>query len=150
MRKLGKTSYQLYHSIVDLLYCNPGAVLVIIIIIWKLDLQLPVHSVPITTNVVSSNPAQARCTWYNIMWKVCQWLAAGQRFSPVSFTNKTDRHDIAEILLKMTLNTITLTLKPDLFTSYILCINYIKFENLHFNDIRLLSLFISDSFTIYK
>jgi hypothetical protein len=25
-------------------------------IVWKLDLQLPVQSVPITTNVVSSNP----------------------------------------------------------------------------------------------
>jgi hypothetical protein len=24
--------------------------------------------------------------------KVCQWLAAGRWFSPVSFTNKTDRH----------------------------------------------------------
>jgi hypothetical protein len=31
-----------------------------------LDLQLPMHSVPITTNVVSANPAQARCTRYNI------------------------------------------------------------------------------------
>ena len=38
--------------------------------------------------------------------KVCQWLAAGQWFSPgtpVSSTNKTDRHDIAEILLKVVL-----------------------------------------------
>jgi hypothetical protein len=26
------------------------------------------QSVPITTNIVSSNPAQARCTQYNIMW----------------------------------------------------------------------------------
>jgi len=33
-----------------------------------LDLQLPVLSVPITTNVVSSNTAQTRCTPYNIMW----------------------------------------------------------------------------------
>ena len=34
--------------------------------------------------------------------KVCQWLATGRWFSPgtlVSFTNKTDHHDIAEILL---------------------------------------------------
>jgi hypothetical protein len=33
--------------------------------------------------------------------KVCQWLAIGRSFSPVtpvSSTNKTDRHDIAEIL----------------------------------------------------
>jgi hypothetical protein len=28
-------------------------------------------------------------------------------FSPVSSSNKTDRHDITEILLKVTLNTIT-------------------------------------------
>jgi hypothetical protein len=30
-------------------------------------------------------------------------------FSPVSSTNKTDRHDITEILLKVALNTTTLT-----------------------------------------
>jgi hypothetical protein len=44
--------------------------------------------------------------------KVCQWLATGQWFSsgtPVSFTNKTDCHDITETLLKVVLNTITLT-----------------------------------------
>ena len=41
--------------------------------------------------------------------KVCQWLATGLWFSPgtpVSSTNKTDRHDIAEILLKVALSTI--------------------------------------------
>jgi hypothetical protein len=37
-------------------------------------------------------------TWSD---KVCQWLAAGRWFSPVSSTNKTDRHDITEILLKV-------------------------------------------------
>jgi hypothetical protein len=45
--------------------------------------------------------------------KVCQSLTAGRWFSPgtlVSFTNKTDRHDITELLLKVALNTITLTL----------------------------------------
>jgi len=43
--------------------------------------------------------------------KVCQWLVTDQSFSPgtpVSSTNKTDRHDIAEILLKVALNTINL------------------------------------------
>ena len=29
------------------------------------DLQLPVQSVPITTEIVSSNPTRARCTLYN-------------------------------------------------------------------------------------
>ena len=38
--------------------------------------------------------------------KVCQWLATGRWFSPgppVSSTNKTDRHHITEILLKVAL-----------------------------------------------
>ena len=41
--------------------------------------------------------------------KVCPWLPTGQWFSPstpVSSTNKTDRHDITELLLKEALNTI--------------------------------------------
>ena len=33
--------------------------------------------------------------------KDCQLLATGQWFSPVSSTNKYDRHDITEILLKV-------------------------------------------------
>jgi hypothetical protein len=43
--------------------------------------------------------------------KVCQWLATGKWFSPgtpASSTNKTDRHDIAVILLKVALNTINI------------------------------------------
>ena len=48
------------------------------------------HSVPITTEVVSSRSVQSRCT-------------------PVSYNNKTERHDITEILLKVALNTMTLT-----------------------------------------
>ena len=35
--------------------------------IWSLDLQLPLESVPFTTEVASSNRAQARCTPYNII-----------------------------------------------------------------------------------
>jgi len=45
--------------------------------------------------------------------KVCQKHATSQCFSPgtpVSSTNKTDCHDISEILLKVTLNITTLTL----------------------------------------
>jgi len=37
--------------------------------------------------------------------KVCQWIAS-RWFSPASFTNKTDCHDITEIVLKVALNTI--------------------------------------------
>ena len=42
--------------------------------------------------------------------KLCQWLAPSRWFSLgllVSSTNKTDRHDITEIFLKVALNTIT-------------------------------------------
>ena len=42
--------------------------------------------------------------------KVYPWLVAGRWFSSVSPTNKTHNHDITEILLKVALNTITLTL----------------------------------------
>ena len=41
--------------------------------------------------------------------KVCQLLATGQWFTtdtPVSSTNKTDRQDVTEILLKVALSTI--------------------------------------------
>ena len=58
------------------------------------------------------------CSWRGVLEttlgdKVCQWLPTSRRFSPgapVSSANNTDRHDIAEILLKVALNTITLTL----------------------------------------
>jgi hypothetical protein len=41
---------------------------VVVVIVRQLDLKLAMQSVPITTNVVSSNPAQVRCSRYNIMW----------------------------------------------------------------------------------
>jgi hypothetical protein len=71
----------------------------------------------------------ARSTRYNIMCKVCQWLAAGRWFSqgtPVSSTNKTDRHDITEILLKVGLNTITLT--PFCFVIVLCCFALMVFH----------------------
>ena len=55
---------------------------------------------------------RARCT--TLCGKVYQWLAIGRWFSPVplvSSTNKTDRHDITEILFKVALNTIKQTKK---------------------------------------
>ena len=53
-----------------------------------------------------------RCT--TLCDNVCLWFATGQWFStgpPVSSTNKTDRHDITEILLKVALSTIKQTNK---------------------------------------
>jgi hypothetical protein len=79
--------YALFHFFVDikpLFGCNLGPVTIIII-------------------KLRSNPAQARCTRYNI--KVCQWFATGRCLSPVSSTSKFDAHDITEILLKVALTT---------------------------------------------
>ena len=64
---------------------------------------------PITTNGVSSNPLRRGVLDTTLCDKVCHWLAAGWWFSPGtpdSSTNKTDHHDITEILVKVALNTI--------------------------------------------
>jgi len=82
------------------------------VIVWKLDLQLPIQSVPITTEVVSS------CEVYSIQHYVTVKFVSDSRqfggFSPgtsvSSTTTKTDSHDITEILLKVALNTITYNL----------------------------------------
>jgi hypothetical protein len=53
--------------------------------------------------------------------KVCQGFAAGRWFSPgspVSSTNITDRHNTTEILLKVAINTITLTLTSNTYRQY--------------------------------
>ena len=74
-------------------------------IIWYLDLQLLVQSVPITTNSASSNPVLARR--YSIQYYVITFVSDLRQVSgvlPVSSTNKT------EILLKVASNNITLTL----------------------------------------
>ena len=68
-----------------------------------------------TTCAISAYPHQS-CeveprSWQGVLDttlcdKVCQWFAAGQWFSPgnqVFPTNKTDRHNITEILLKVAL-----------------------------------------------
>jgi len=64
---------------------------VVDVIILYLDLQLPMQSVPITTNVVSSNPVHGEV--YSIQHYV------------VKFINVlTAMHDIAEIFLKVAIN----------------------------------------------
>jgi hypothetical protein len=40
---------------------------VVVVIVWQLNLQPSMQSVPITANIESSNPAQARCIRYNIV-----------------------------------------------------------------------------------
>ena len=73
-----------------------------------IDLQQPVQSVPITTKAMSSNPR----SWRGVFEKplcdqICPWFSLG---TPVSSINKTDRHDIqnvVEIMLKVALNIIS-------------------------------------------
>jgi hypothetical protein len=74
-----------------------------VMIVWYLAFHLSVQSV---TNVLDETCDQ-----------VCQWFVTGRWFSPgtpVSSTNKTDRHDIIEILLNVALNTTTLTINETL------------------------------------
>ena len=62
------------------------------------------------TKVVSSNHAHGEVYLIqHYVVKKIQWLATGRWFSPgtpVSSTNKTDRHDIIKMLLKVALGTI--------------------------------------------
>jgi len=64
--------------------------------------------------------------------KVCQWHATGWWFSPgtpVSSTNKTDRHDLTGLLLKVALNTISLTCTKDMT-----CASEIRFTICHMTN----------------
>ena len=75
-------------------------------VVWQLDLQLSVLLVPITTNVVSLNPAHGEV--YSIEHYVIKIVSdlrqVGGFLQVLRFPspNKTDRHNIAEILLKAT------------------------------------------------
>ena len=99
------------------IYCCTGT-------LYNLDinttfLQFPFVYLCVTTTCVVSAYHYYSCEFEPRSWrgvldttlcdKVCQWLAAGWWFSPgtpVSSTNKIDRHDITEILLKVALDTI--------------------------------------------
>jgi len=78
----------------------------VVVIIRKLDLQLPVQSVPMTTNVVRSNPDNGEV--YSIQHCVVQFVSHMRQIggfhwaTPVSSTNKT------EILLKVALSILIL------------------------------------------
>ena len=66
-----------------------------VVIVWLLNLQLPVQSVPMTTKIVSSNDAHGgMCLIQHYVIKfVSDLIAAGRWFSlgtTVSSTNKTD------------------------------------------------------------
>ena len=72
--------------------------------------NLPVQSVPNTTNV-SSNPVHGEVySMQHYVMKFVSDLREISGFLQVSFTNKIYHHDITEILLKVMLNTIYLNL----------------------------------------
>ena len=71
------------------------------------------RTVPITTNVVSSIPAHAWCTRYSIMWSSLSVTCRRSVVFSGSSTNKTDRHDITEMLLKVALRTRNRKPKPN-------------------------------------
>ena len=77
------------------------------------------QSVPITTEVVSSNPVHGEV--YSIQHYVIKFVSNLRqvggflRYSDSS-TNKTDRHDITEILLKVALNTINQLIHANQYT----------------------------------
>ena len=75
------------------------------------DHMVPMQSVSITTNVISSNPAHGEVYSIQLYDKVCKWFAAGPWVSRVSITNDPDRHDITKIMLKVALIAIALTLQ---------------------------------------
>jgi hypothetical protein len=80
------------------------------------DLQ----SVHIASKVVSSNPAHGEV--YSIEHYVIKVVSDLRPDTPVSPTNKTDRHDITEIVLKVALNTITLAKScPFLIQDWCVC-----------------------------
>jgi hypothetical protein len=58
---------------------------------------------PVTTDAVSSTSAQGEV--HNIMWYSLSVACGRSVVFSGSSTNKTDRHDITEILLKVALNT---------------------------------------------
>ena len=75
---------------------------------------LLVQSLPIISQVVSSNPVHGKA--YSMQHYVIKFVSDLRQVGgfllvlPISSTNQTDCHDIAEILLKVVLNTISHTL----------------------------------------
>jgi hypothetical protein len=74
----------------------------------------------ITTDVVSSNLDQGE-VYVHYVIKFVSATSVVFSGTPVSSFNKTDRHDVAEILLKVALNTISQT-KPTSYVVTICCV----------------------------
>ena len=86
-------------------------------------------------------PFMARCSQCNIMWEILSVSWTGRWFSlgtSVSSTDKTDRHRITEILLKVALNTINKTNQTHLFLKRLCKYKRFFFMNYKFQWIFLL------------
>ena len=90
----------------------------------------------ITTKVVSSTPVHGEIS--SIQHYVIKFVSDFRQvwFSPVSSNNKTDRHEITELLLKVTLKTIKLNQTSKVYN---LKLNSIIYLNLLFNTSKDLS-----------
>ena len=85
-----------------------------------IHLQLHVESVPITTKIMSSNSAHGEV--YSIQHYVIMFVSGLRQVTwfspdaPFSSTIKTDSHNMAELLLKVALNTININSNTAPFT----------------------------------
>ena len=89
-------------------WCSSTVFAITNFIIWPKG-QLQTFSSPLMVRVPI--PFRQAVLDTTLCDKIYQWLATGWWFSPgtlFSSTNKTDRQDITEMLLTVTLNTITL------------------------------------------
>jgi ABC-type Fe3+ transport system permease subunit len=71
--------------------------------------------------VIKTNLLPLYCYLAPVVTHIITVFSSG---TPVSSTNKTDRHDITEILLKVALNTITIT-PISTTTTTVLCFNVV-------------------------
>ena len=106
---------------------------------------------PITTKIVSSN--LVHCEVYSIQHYVIEFVSNFQQGTPVSSTNKTDHHYIAEIFLKVALNSI-ISVAQLVFTIYCLLrqswrILILCFVSHRIPSILWVSVFLSEVSTIY-
>jgi hypothetical protein len=103
---------------------------VAVVIVEQLDLQLLVQSMSITTKAVSSNPVHGEV--YSIQYCVIKFVSDLRQFGgfyrvfrfPLPIKLAATKYRVAEILLKVALNIITLT--------FILQIFHIKGKHLYF------------------
>jgi hypothetical protein len=84
----------------------------VVVIAWYLDLHLPMYKAPINNDFLDPNIVHGEV--YSIQHflkcvsEICGRSVYFSPGTPITSTNKTTCHDIAELLLKVTLNFISL------------------------------------------